>query len=344
MTKPSVRIKRGGATEAKKGLMTEENGDLEADGARLTWRRIRGRGPTIVWLGGFASDMTGTKAQVLADWAAQTDRDFLRFDYFGHGASSGDFREGTITRWRADALAIIDALTDGPLVLVGSSMGGWIACLAALSRADRVAAMVLIAPAPDFTEKLMRPDLPPEALDALAATGEWVRPSAYGDGYPITRALLEDGARWSILDGPIGIDVPVRILQGGGDEDVPFAHALHLATAIEGKDVTYTLIKDGDHRLSRPQDLARLIAAVEELIPSGSPPALRDRSDRRAASRVRPWRGRSRCACSRDRSAHRACRHRRIGPVDLGRRRQAHAPGGVDHDDSPGDGVRHRRL
>lgn len=267
MTKPNAGIKRGGVKEAKKGCMSEENGDLEADGVGLAWRRVVGQGPTIVWLGGFASDMTGTKAQALADWASHTGRDFLRFDYFGHGASGGAFRDGTISRWRADALAVIDALTQGPLIIVGSSMGGWIACLAALSRPDRVKAMVLIAPAPDFTEKLMRPSLPPEALQALADAGEWVRPSAYGDGYPITAKLLDDGARWSIMDGPIGLSMPIRVLQGGADEDVPFAHALHLATAIEGGDVTYTLIKDGDHRLSRPQDLARLIGAVEELIP-----------------------------------------------------------------------------
>lgn len=245
--------------------MTEDNGVFEVDGAGLAWRRTRGSGPTIVWLGGFASDMTGTKAQALADWASSRGRDFLRFDYSGHGASGGRFRDGTITRWRADALAVIDALTEGPLVLVGSSMGGWIACLAALSRPERLKAMILIAPAPDFTDKLIKPTLPPEALAAIDATGEWSRPSAYGDAYPITKALLDDGARWSILDAPIAIAAPVRILQGGLDDSVPPAHAQHLIRALEGDDVVFTLIKDGDHRLSRPQDLARLIAAVEEL-------------------------------------------------------------------------------
>ena len=160
---------------------------------------------------------------------------------------------------------MIDRMTTGPLILVGSSMGGWIACLAALSRAERVAGMVLIAPAPDFTEKLLKPTLPPQALAALAQTGEWLAPSDYDDPLPITRGLLEDGARWSILDAPVGIKAPVRILQGGDDPDVPWAHALHLAMAIETKDVTYTLIRDGDHRLSRPQDLERLIDAVEDL-------------------------------------------------------------------------------
>ncbi len=245
--------------------MTEESGVLVADGANLAWRRTPGAGPTVVWLGGFRSDMMGGKAQALADWAARTGRSFLRFDYFGHGESGGDFRAGTITRWREDALSMIDTMTQGPLILVGSSMGGWIACLAALSRAERVAGMVLIAPAPDFTEKLLKPTLPAEALTALAATGEWLAPSTYDDPLPITRVLLEDGARWSILDAPVGIKAPVRILQGGDDPDVPWAHALHLAMAIETKDVVFSLIRDGDHRLSRPQDLERLLDAVEEV-------------------------------------------------------------------------------
>jgi pimeloyl-ACP methyl ester carboxylesterase len=161
---------------------------------------------------------------------------------------------------------VLNELTAGPLVLVGSSMGGWIACLAAMALPPRVAAMVLIAPAPDFTEKLMAPEIPPEGRAALAANGVWLRPSEYGDPYPITRNLLEDGARWSILGGePIPIQIPVRILQGGEDPDVPWRHALELAQGLKGDDVVFTLIKDGDHRLSRPQDIARLIAAVEEL-------------------------------------------------------------------------------
>jgi hypothetical protein len=211
--------------------------------------------------------MTGTKAQALADWAQARGRAYLRFDYLGHGRSSGDFQaKGTITRWREDALAVLDELVDGPAILVGSSMGGWIACLAAMARPRRVAALVLIAPAPDFTEKLMAPEIPPEGHAALAADGVWLRPSEYGDPYPITRALLEDGARWSILGSePVPIEAPVRILQGGADPDVPWPHALELANALGGEDVTFTLIKDGDHRLSRPKDIARLIAAVEEL-------------------------------------------------------------------------------
>ena len=177
--------------------MSETSGYLAGELGRIAWRRVEGDGPEIVWLGGFNSDMTGTKAQALSDWAAATGRAFLRFDYFGHGASDGAFRDGTISRWRADALAVIDALTVGPLVLVGSSMGGWISCLAALSRPQRIAAMVLLAPAPDFTEKLMKPSFAPEVMEEIMEKGAWTRPSPYGDdGYPITRALLEDGARF----------------------------------------------------------------------------------------------------------------------------------------------------
>jgi hypothetical protein len=246
--------------------MSETQGFLERTGGeRLAWRRVAGRGPTVVWLGGFRSDMAGTKAQALAEWALAAGRAYVRFDYFAHGESTGDFAKGTITRWREDALAVLEELVEGPAVLVGSSMGGWIACLAALAHPAQVQGMVLIAPAPDFTEKLMRPGIPPDGRAELDANGVWFRPSLYGDPYPITRALLEDGARWSILDSEVPIEAPVRVLQGGEDPDVPWRHALELAQAIKSQDLVFTLIKDGDHRLSRPQDIARLIAAVEEL-------------------------------------------------------------------------------
>jgi len=246
--------------------MTETSGFLDRpDGHRLAWRKVEGAGPTVVWLGGFRSDMAGTKAQALADWAQARGRAYVRFDYFGHGESDGAFVDGTITRWREDALAVLESLVEGPAVLVGSSMGGWIACLAAGVAPDRVAALVLIAPAPDFTEKLMSPEMTPADRIQLAETGVWLRPSEYGEPYPIARQLLEDGARWSILPGPVNIDAPVRILQGGADPDVPWRHALELAQAIRGQDVVFSLIKDGDHRLSRPQDLARLTAALDEL-------------------------------------------------------------------------------
>ena len=246
--------------------MHETAGFLNHEGARLAWRRVDGASPTVIWLGGFHSEMTGTKGKALAHWAAERSRAYLRFDYFGHGRSEGRFEDGTISRWRGDALAVIDRLTEGPLVLVGSSMGGWLACLAALARQERVAGMVLIAPAADFTQTLLGPRLPPEAHEALARDGQWTRPSQYDeDGYPITRKLLEDGARWTILPGPIAIDFPVRILQGAQDPDVPWKHALELAHAMKTPDVVFTLIRDGDHRLSRPPDIARLIGGVDEL-------------------------------------------------------------------------------
>jgi len=246
--------------------MGETHGVLERpDGEKLAWRRVAGAGPTVVWLGGYRSDMTGTKAQALADWALARGRAFVRFDYFGHGESSGDFRQGTITRWRQDALAVLDELVSGDAVLVGSSMGGWIACLATLAHPARVSALVLIAPAADFTARLMEPSLDAAARAALETDGVWLRPSEYGDPDPVTRVLLEDGARWSILQGPVPIKVPTRILQGGEDPDVPWTHALELAHALKAQDLVFSLIKDGDHRLSRPQDIARLIAAVEEV-------------------------------------------------------------------------------
>jgi len=245
--------------------MQETAGFLGHAGMRLAWRRVDGAGPTVLWLGGFHSEMTGTKGEALAAWAVSHGRAYLRFDYFGHGQSEGRFEDGTISRWRGDALAVIDRLTEGPLVLVGSSMGGWLACLAALARPERVAGMVLIAPAADFTQALMSPSLSPQAHAALARDGRWIRLSEYdGEGYPITRALLDDGARWTILPGPVAIEVPVRILQGARDSDVPWEHALKLARALRTPDVVFTLIGDGDHLLSRPQDIARLIAAVEE--------------------------------------------------------------------------------
>ncbi|HEX4184206.1 MAG TPA: alpha/beta hydrolase [Caulobacteraceae bacterium] len=246
--------------------MREVQGVLEHEGERLAWRRVPGAGPTIVWLGGFRSEMVGTKAQALAAWAAAQGRDFLRFDYFGHGASSGAFGDGTVTQWRSDALAVIDALTEGPLVLVGSSMGGWLACLAALSRPERVKGLVLIAPAADFTERLIWPGLSHEARHAIETQGVWMRPSAYGDPDPITRVLIEDGRRWSILPGPVAITAPVTILQGGADPDVPWRHALDLALAIGLENLVFTLVGDGDHRLSRPDDLARLQAAVVDIL------------------------------------------------------------------------------
>jgi pimeloyl-ACP methyl ester carboxylesterase len=253
--------------------MSERSGFLEHAGERLAWRAVDGRGPTVVWLGGFRSDMSGTKAQALADWAAGARRGFLRFDYSGHGESSGDFADGTIGRWRGDALAVLDRLTEGPLVLVGSSMGGWIGCLAALARPERVAGMVLIAPAADFTSALIEHLLTDEARREVETQGRWMQPSEYGEPYPITRELLEEGRAWSILGDAVAITAPVRVLQGAEDPEVPWRHALKLAELIESRDLVFTLIKDGDHRLSRPQDLQRLVATVDELARTAESPS-----------------------------------------------------------------------
>jgi len=189
----------------------------------------------------------------------------VRFDYFGYGASSGDFRAGTITRWLNDSLAVIDELTDGPLILVGSSMGGWLATLAALQRPGRIAGLVYIAPAIDMTG-LFWSAMDDEVRQAITTQGEWARPSAYGpDPYPITRALIEDGRQHLLLSGPIALDVPVRVLHGQDDADVPWPHSLKLIDALVARDVVLTLIKGGDHRLSTQNDLRRLEDAVAEL-------------------------------------------------------------------------------
>ncbi|MEH6808612.1 MAG: alpha/beta fold hydrolase [Hyphomonas oceanitis] len=237
------------------------------NGHRLAFRRSNASTGdlTFVWMCGFKSDMTGTKVVRLEDWANQAGHGFLAFDYSGHGQSEGAFEDGTVSQWRADALAAIDAQTDGPLVLVGSSMGGWMALLSALARPERVKGLVLIAPAPDFTEKLMWPEFSPEAQAEIMETGQTLRPSDYDEPYIITRALIEDGRQWQILDKPIAFDGPVRILQGMEDKDVPWTHAARLVDAMTATDLTITLIKDGDHRLSREQDIARLLDTCTEI-------------------------------------------------------------------------------
>lgn len=224
----------------------------------LAYRAIDGKGPGVVFLGGFHSDMTGSKAAYLAEWCAARGRAFLRFDYSGHGVSGGRFDAGTIGRWAEDAAAVLTALTEGPQILVGSSMGGWIALLLALRHPGRVAGLIGIAAAPDFTEELMWAQFPAEIRARIERDGAWTRPSAYGDGYPITRALIEDGRNHLLLNGPIALDMPVRLLHGQDDPDVPWQHSLRLAERLAGTDVEVTLIKDGDHRLSRSQDLSLL--------------------------------------------------------------------------------------
>lgn len=237
------------------------------EGRRLAFRRTplaAGRA-TFVWLSGFKSDMSGGKALAVEAWAAAQSCGALLFDYSGHGASDGRFEDGTVSAWRADALAAIDALTQGPLILVGSSMGGWMALLAALARPERVRGLVLIAPAPDFTETLMWPEFTPAQQAEIMDEGFTLRPSGYGEPYPVTRALIEDGRQWCVLDKDIAFNGPVRILQGMQDADVPWGHALALAAALTTPDLVLQLIKDGDHRLSREEDIARLLAACGEV-------------------------------------------------------------------------------
>lgn len=247
-------------------MSTEETGRLDrGDGVELAWRRIAGRGPGVVFLGGFNSDMTGTKAEDLSAFCAARGRAFLRFDYSGHGASGGRFADGTIGRWAEDAACALDRLTEGPQILIGSSMGGWIALLLALRRPERVRALIGIAAAPDFTAR-MEGELPPEARAAIRRDGVWHRPSPYGDPYPITRALLEEGRNHLLLQGPVPLSTPVRLLHGQQDPDVPWELSLKIAAAITGPDVQMVLVKDGDHRLSRPQDLALLRRTLAALL------------------------------------------------------------------------------
>ncbi|MCH9753004.1 MAG: alpha/beta fold hydrolase [Alphaproteobacteria bacterium] len=239
---------------------------VSPQGRRLAYRySAPSTGLTFVWLSGFKSDMTGTKVTVLETWAQQAGHGFLAFDYSGHGVSGGAFEDGTISAWREDALAAIEGLTSGALVLVGSSMGGWMALLSALALKRRVAAMVLIAPAPDFTQKLMWPEFSAEQQAEIMDQGRTLRPSDYGDPYPITRDLIADGKQWALLDAPIDLTCPIRILQGMQDPDVPWQHAFRLVEALKSEDLVFSLIKDGDHRLSRDQDIERLVATCGEL-------------------------------------------------------------------------------
>jgi pimeloyl-ACP methyl ester carboxylesterase len=243
------------------------------DAARSIAVRARaGSAPGLFWLGGFNSDMKGTKALALDAWAAEHGRACVRFDYSGHGESGGRFSDGTIGRWLEEGLAVFECFCRGPQVVIGSSMGGWIALLLAREVAKRgrsasPAGLVLIAPAPDFTEELMWKGFSPDVRREIETKGVWLRPSEYGDGtpYPITRSLIEEGRNHLLLGGSIGVGCPVRILQGAKDPDVPWQHAFALVHRLPADDVVLTMIQDGDHRLSRPQDIARIIAAVAEI-------------------------------------------------------------------------------
>jgi pimeloyl-ACP methyl ester carboxylesterase len=235
-------------------------------------RATPGEPPGLLWLGGFNSDMKGTKAAALALWAIEHNRACVRFDYSGHGDSEGAFIDGTIGRWLEESLAVFDACCRGPQILVGSSMGGWIALL--LTRALRartapqpasLAGLVLIAPAVDFTEELMWRRFTPEIKRELEEKGVWNRPSQYAaEPYRVTRRLIEEGRSHLLLGGLIETGCPVRILQGVEDPDVPWRHAIELTSRLASDDVVLTLVKDGDHRLSRPEDIERLLRAVAE--------------------------------------------------------------------------------
>ena len=244
---------------------------LNVGGTFIAFRRIAGSEPGLVWLGGFRSDMKGSKAAALAEWAAGHGRAFLRFDYSGHGESGGQFAEGTISRWLAESLEVFGQITAGRQVLVASSMGAWIALrmveeLHARSEGGRVAGLVLLAPAPDFTSELVEPALTRAQRRALDRKGCFEERSAYSDEPDIyTRALLEDGRENRVMTGPIDTRCPVHVLQGMADPDVPYAHALKLVSLLPADDVTLSLVPDGDHRLSRPQDIAMILRAVEEM-------------------------------------------------------------------------------
>jgi len=234
---------------------------------QIAFERIEGAGPTFVWLGGFKSDMAGTKAQTLAEWAQRSGQAFVRFDYSGHGVSGGRFEDGSISRWLGDTLAVLDELTTGPLVLVGSSMGGWLALLAARARPERVAGLLLIAPAADFTERLMWPGFSPEQQRRLMAEGRLELPSAYSpEPNVITREMIEDGRKHLIMDAAIAFSGPIRILQGQRDPDVPPAHVMALMPLLRSStDVRLQMVTDGDHRLSRPEDIALLLETASDL-------------------------------------------------------------------------------
>ncbi len=251
---------------------TEPGFLVARSGVSIAYHATPGKSPGrgglagIVFLGGFASDMSGTKALALDAFARERGQACLRFDYRGHGRSMGRFEEGTIGAWREDALAVLDRLTQGPQILVGSSMGGWIMLLVALARPERIKALVGVAAAPDFTEDLIWARLSGAERERLLGEGVIYQPSPYAERPDaITSALIEDGRRHLLLRGPIAIECPVRLLHGQRDEDVPWQRSLELASLLVGQDVWVTLVKDGDHRLSRAQDLLLLTRTLAQL-------------------------------------------------------------------------------
>ncbi|ONG44580.1 alpha/beta hydrolase [Pseudoroseomonas deserti] len=248
-------------------LDTEAAGRLDrGDGTELAWARLEGDGPTVVFLAGFRSDMQGSKAIALRDWCAAQGQAFLRFDYAGHGTSDDVFENGCIGRWAEDAAIALDKLTTGPLVLVGSSMGGWISLLLSRRMPDRIQAILGIAAAPDFTEDLMWPHFSAAQQEALLRDGIIHLDSPYGPPVPITRRLIEDGKAQRVLNAPLPFAGPVRLLQGMRDAEVPWQTAIRIADHIASNDTKVVLIKDGDHRLSRDEDIATLTNTLEELL------------------------------------------------------------------------------
>jgi len=237
-----------------------------AQGRRLAYHRFSGREPGVVFLGGLRSDMTGTKAVHLEAWARRTGRAFLRFDYSGHGASSGDFTEGCIGDWAEDAEGAITALTEGPVVLVGSSMGGWISLLMAGHLPGKIAGLVTIAAAPDFTEDGMWGEWSEEQRATLMQEGQVALPSEYGEDMIVTRRMIEDGRDHLVLRGPLEVAVPVRMLQGTADADVPMSVALRLLEHMEGPDIRLELVKGADHRFSDPACLDTITRAMGEVL------------------------------------------------------------------------------
>lgn len=248
--------------EAMQFLLVQENGENRFPARKLAYRALPGRAPGLVWLGGFRSDMTSTKAAALAEAAKAEGRAALRFDYTAHGESSGDFHQATLSLWLDDALTMIRRLGGPKPVLIGSSMGGWLALRATeilAAEGNPPGALVLIAPAVDFTEALMWNAFPPEIRAEIEQKGVWYRPSAYApEPYPVTRALIEDGRRHLMMERPLHLGVPIHILQGGQDPDVPLAHVQAFAAKLAAEDLRMTIIPDGDHRLSREVDIAAL--------------------------------------------------------------------------------------
>jgi pimeloyl-ACP methyl ester carboxylesterase len=221
--------------------------------------------PGVMFLGGFRSDMTGTKAAFLEEQCKARNQSYVRFDYTGHGASNGTFEQGNISTWLADATEVLDQLTEGPQILVGSSMGGWIALLLALQRKERLAGLIGLAPAPDFSEDIYNKEFREEERRHLAKTGLIYRDSQYGEPYPLTLQLFQDAKRHLLLDKPIAINCPVRLIHGKKDPDVPWQKSLQIKDKLTSPDATVIFIDDGDHRLSKPEDLALIDKTVVEL-------------------------------------------------------------------------------